>query len=229
MPPPTGSSSSPISSHTDEIFYSAESPQVLQLAGVNLRKLHHVLNPWMTHSTGRGKERGLEHSGIEWISVLHLGSYGNKQLRLIHNAAGLLLQPLTPNESDRFLITTGLIELQINDRDFVLQATSGGIEMPPSGRYFPPGSLQIIVDQKDQQMINEHTTLPTPELVEALPCSGWCKKQHIYVHHGMTERAVIFFNSNGWPIACRENIFNGIERTSVRWWRFDYSRPQPTL
>ena len=73
--------------------------------------------------------------------------------------------------------------------------------------------------------------LPTlaPELVNALPCSGWCKKQHVYIHHGMTEKAVIFFNASGWPIACRENIFDGINRVCVRWWRFDYSRPQPTL
>ena len=227
MPPPTGSSSSPISSHTEEIFYTAETPQVLQLAGVNLRKLHHVLNPWMLSGRGPGVA-GLEHSGIDWISVQHLGSYGSRQLRLIHNAHGLLLQvtPLTPRKSDQ--IHPCLVELQVNDGDFVMQATSGGIEML-NRRYFPPGSLQIIVDQDDLQIVNEHTTLPTPRLVDAVPCHGWCKKQHIYVNNGMTEKAVIFFNSSGWPIACRENILHGTDRFSVDWWHFDYSRPQPTL
>jgi hypothetical protein len=222
MPPPTGSSSSPISSHTEEIFYTAETPQVLQLAGVNLRKLHHVLNPWMGSGNGPSVI-GLEHSGIDWISVQHLGSYGSRQLRLIHNAQGLLLQAL---------VRPRLVELQVNDGDFVLQATSGGIEIPVNrshSRYFPPGSLQIIVDQDDLQIVNEHTTLPTPRLVDAVPCQGWSKKQHIYVDNGMTEKAVIFFNSSGWPIACRENVLLGTDRFAVDWWHFDYSRPQPTL
>jgi hypothetical protein len=226
MPPPTGSSSSPISSHTEEIFYTAETPQVLQLAGVNLRKLHHVLNPWMPGVTG------VEHSGIDWISVQHFGSYGSRQLRLIHNAHGLLLQALkglTPRESCRLFNDPRLVELQVNDGDFVMHATSGGIEMLTNRCYFPPGSLQIIVDQDDLQIVNEHTTLPTPRLVDAVPCHGWCKKQHIYVNSGMTEKAVIFFNSSGWPIACRENILHGTDRFSVDWWHFDYSRPQPTL
>jgi hypothetical protein len=40
---------------------------------------------------------------------------------------------------------------------------------------------------------------------------------------------VIFFNSNGWPIACRENVLSNDLRTGVCWWRFDYSRPDPAV
>lgn len=224
MPPPTGYSSSPISSHTEEIFFTAETPLVHQLAGVILKKQHHVLTPWLESCNHPGVA-GLEHSGIDWISVQHLGSYGSRQLRLIHNALGLLLQAETCDP----LINYRLAYLQVNHVDFVLQATSGGIEIFPGGRYFPPGSLQIVVDQNDLQVVDQHTTLPTPQLVSDIPCSGWCKRQHIYANSGMTERAVIFFNASGWPIACRENIFAGINRVSVRWWQFDYSRPLPTL
>lgn len=166
---------------------------------------------------------GLEHEGIEWISVQHLGSYGNSQLRLIHNATPMILRPWGEyiQEEDK------LKELFVNDGDFVLHAPSEGMVISSSGRYFPPGSLQIVVDQNNLQVANEHTTLPIPELVPTVPCSGWCKKQHIYIDHGMTEKAVVFFNGDGWPIACRENIWYG--RAQVRWWRFDYSRPLPEV
>jgi hypothetical protein len=227
MARPTGSSSSPISSRIDEISYSAETPQVLQLAGVQLDRTAHCLMPWMIHdsemqpSLQAGAVAGMEHNGIEWISVQHLGSYGSRKLRLIHNARAMLLKPWGQyiQQEDR------LKELFINDGDFVLHVPPPGMCIPVAGRYFPPGSLQIIVDDDDRQITDEHTTLPSPELVESVPCSGWCKKQHIYVDHGMTEKAVIFFNSSGWPIACRENILNGEDRISVRWWRFNYSRP----
>lgn len=222
MAPPTGSSSSPISSRTGEISYSAETPQVLQLAGVQLQRTAHCLNPWMFHEQGNAVP-GLEHNGIEWISVQHWGSYGSRELRLIHNAKGLLLQPWGQyiQEEDK------LKELHINDGDFVLNAPPGGMLVPVAGRYFPPGSLQIIVDENALQVVNEHTTLPIPVLVASVPCNGWCKKQHIYIDHGMTEQAVVFFNDNGWPVSCRENILDGEDRMSVRWWRFDYSRPLP--
>jgi hypothetical protein len=39
---------------------------------------------------------------------------------------------------------------------------------------------------------------------------------------------VVFFDKNGWPIACRENFFNDADRKAVRWWRYDYSRPLPS-
>jgi hypothetical protein len=230
MAPPSGSSSSPISSPTAEIFYSAETRQVLQLGGVNLHPAGHCLMPWMIHdsdlhpSLQAGAVAGMEHNGIEWISVQHLGNYGGRQLRLVHNARGILLTPW-----GRYIQQEdSLKELQINDGDFVLHAPLPGMTIPVAGRYFPPGSLQIIVDEYELQITNQHTTLPTPVMVDLLPCSGWCKKQHIYIDNGMTEQAVIFFDKNGWPIACRENFFNDADRKAVRWWRYDYSRPLPS-
>lgn len=222
MEAPTGSSSLPTSSRSDEIFSSTECPRVLQLGSVQLQRKAHCLNPWMFHNQSHAVP-GLEHEGVEWISVQHLGSYGNRQLRLIHNATSMILRPWGEyiQEEDK------LKELFVNDGDFVLHAPSEGMVIFPAGRHFPPGSLQIVVDENNLQIADEHTTLPIPELVPTVPCSGWCKKQHIYIDHGMTEKAVVFFNSDGWPIACRENIWYG--RAQARWWRFDYSRPLPEL
>lgn len=228
MAPPTGSSSSPTSFNTD-IYFSAETPQVLQLNGVNLQPRLHSLLPWMIHdleirpSCHPGVVHGVEHSGITWISVGHFGSYGSRRLRLIHNACGLLLKPwgCYIQQEDR------LKELHINDGDFVLHAPPPGLHIPVGGQYFPPGALQIIVDDNELQITNEHTTLPAPHVVSAMPCSGWCKRQHIYINHGMTEKAVIIFNNSGWPIACRENVLIGDNRALQRWWRYDYSRPMP--
>lgn len=230
MAPPSGSSSSLISSPTAEIFYSAETPQVLQLGGVSLHPAGHCLMPWMIHnselhpSLQAGAVAGVEHNGIEWISVQHLGDYGSSMWRLIHNARGILLNPWGGFIQQEDILK----EVQINDGDLVLHAPPPGMTIPVGGRYFPPGSLQIIVDENVLQITNEHTTLPTPVLVDSVPCSGWCKKQHIYIDNGMTEKAVIFFDRNGWPIACRENVFNDAERKAVRWWRYDYSRPRPS-
>jgi hypothetical protein len=111
------------------------------------------------------------------------------------------------------------------DGDFIMYTPPCGISVPPIGVYFPPGSLQIVVDQDERNVISDSTTLPTPMMVESVPYSGWCRKQHIYIDHCMTEKAVVFFNDCGWPIACRENVYSSQERVAVRWWRFDYSRP----
>lgn len=119
-----------------------------------------------------------------------------------------------------------LSSITVNREDFLLQAPPGGIPVSNNGKYFPPGSLQIILDDAYRQVSNEYTTLPSPALVSDCPCSGWCRKQHIYVNRGWTEKAVIFFDRQGWPIACRENMLNGNDVVSRRWWRFDYSRPQ---
>jgi hypothetical protein len=228
MAPPTGFSSSPTSS-SNEIYYSAETPKVHQLGGVNLQSTAHCLVPWMIHdselhpSLQAGAVAGMEHNGIEWISVQHSGSYGSRQLRLIHNARGILLKPW-----GRYIQQEDMLkELFVNEGDFVLHAPLPGMRIPVIGQFFPPGALQIIVDENELQITDEHTTLPIPAITGTVPCTGWCKKQHIYIDHGMTEKAVIFFNSSGWPIACRENLFSGSDRVSVRWWRFDYSRPMP--
>jgi hypothetical protein len=196
---------------------------VVQLAGIDLRRNSHCLTPWMA-SHGGQVVPGLEHSGVEWISVQHLGSYGNRLLRLVHNARCIHLKPC-----EGFDAIAKLRMLQINDGDFILHAMPCGITVPPTGIYFPPGSLQIVVDQDERNVINDSTTLPIPRLVPSVPYNGWCKKQHIYVDYGMTEKAVIFFNDFGWPIACRENEFISQERVAVRWWRFDYSRPAQEL
>jgi hypothetical protein len=193
-----------------------------------------IHNSELHPSLQAGAVAGMEHNGIEWISVQHSGNYGSRQLRLVHNARGVLLTPWGIQQED------SLKELQINDGDFVLHAAPPGMTIPVAGRYFPPGSLQIIVDDNELQITTQHTTLPTPVQVASVPCSGWCKKQHIYIDHGMTEKAVIFFDKNGWPIACRENlfsianhvaaqnIFTEENRVAVRWWRYDYSRPLPS-
>lgn len=221
MTRPTGCSSSPISSRTEEISFSSEAPQVTQLGGIPLERRMHSIVPWMQ---GQKKQMpGLEHDGIEWISVTHYGHYGSQTLRLIHNARGIRISPFLQNAFH--VKDADLSVIQINNGDVVLFAPLGGILLPKAGRYFPPGSLQIVVDDNDKPVSNAYTTLPTPYAVQTVPCNGWCKKQHIYADFGMTEKAVIFFNGLGWPIACRENVLNGQDRIGTRWWRFDYSRP----
>lgn len=231
MTPLTGSSSSRTSSRTEEITYSAETPPVVHLSGVALGRAHHSLRPWLIHPAENRNSMGAaaagcRHDGIEWISVSRSTFSGNGEApqRLIHNA-----RPLTVMRPRRFPVEADrMIKLAINDGDFVLEAPFPGIHIPPDGRYFPPGSLQIIVDENERQVIDPFTTLPTPVEVPSVPCSGWCKRQHIYTDFGMVERAVVFFDRNGWPIACRENQFDSHwTLTSTRWWRFDYSRPQP--
>jgi len=233
MAPPTGSSSSRTSSHTDEISYSAETPPVVQLSGVALGRAHHSLRPWLIHALESRNSvgdaaAGRRHDGIEWISVSRSTFSGNgeAQQRLIHNA-----RPLNVMRPRRFPVEAeNLIRLAVNDGDFILEAPFPGIHIPPEGRHFPPGSLQIIFDLDERQVIDQFTTLPTPVEVPTVPCSGWCKKQHIYTHYGNVETAVVFFASNGWPIACRENLFDRhLTHSGARWWRFDYSRPQPEV
>lgn len=200
---------------------------MVQLAGVALGRNHHLLKPWLTpppenwHSmaplrAGRGVL-----NGVEWISVRPSGPVetGQPLRRLIHNARSVLLMR-APHEPEI------LQRITINDDDFHLNAPFPGIHIPEEGRYFPPGSLQLIVDEQDRQIIDLTTTLPIPERVATTPCSGWCRKQHIYSGAGMVELAVIFFNGAGWPIACRENVLNRDLRTGVIWWRYAYSRPQ---
>lgn len=228
---PTGSSSLPISSPADRISFSAETPQVLELGGVNLKPTEHCLIPWVHHWQEMlqkglqtiGSVSGIEHAGIEWIYGTPSGNCGNAR-RLVYNARELFLNPWA-----KYLMAQDkLKELVINEGDFTLRTALPGILIPPGGRYFPPGSLQIILDDQDRQILDDGTTLPRPELVSTVNCNGWWKKQHIYIDHGMTEKAVVFFNRFGWPIACRENMLDAAgNRSQARWWRFDYSRPLP--
>ena len=230
MAPPTGSVSLQTSSKRAEITISADTPQVVNLAGVALGRNHHLLKPWLTpppldrNSMGRlrpgkGVLNGIE--WIEWISVNNSNhSETGQERRLIYNARSVRLMR-APREPE------ALQRITINDGDFTLNAPFPGINIPEEGRHFPPGSLQLIVDKHDRQIVDATTTLPIPEPVATTPCSGWCRKQHIYSDFGMVELAVIFFNGAGWPIACRENIHNRDQRIGVCWWRFDYSRPDP--
>lgn len=227
MAPPTGSRSLQTSSRAAKLSVSADTPPVLQLAGVALDPSHHILKPWLTrspldrNSMGRPRVGKGVLNGIEWISVRNSNpSEAGQERRLIYNGSSVLLMR-APHEPE------ALQQITINDGDFTLHAPFPGINIPEEGRRFPPGSLQLIVDEHDRQIIDDTTTLPIPERVATTPCSGWCRKQHIYFDMGMNELAVIFFNSNGWPIACRENVLNNDLRTGVCWWRFDYSRPDP--
>ena len=198
---------------------------MVELAGVALGRNKHLLKPWLTRTPADRHSMDPLHAGrgvlngIEWISVSN-SNPSEAGRRLIHNARSVLLMR-TPHEPE------ALQRITINDKDFTLNAPFPGINIPEEGRHFPPGSLQLIVDKHDRQIIDATTTLPIPEQVATTPCSGWCRKQHIYSDFGMVELAVIFFNGAGWPIACRENIHNRGQRTGVRWWRFDYSRPDP--
>ena len=224
MAPPTGSRSLQTSSRV-EISISADTPVIVELAGVDLGRNKHLLKPWLTpppldrNSMGRLRAGKGVLNGIEWISVNN-SNPSEAGRRLIHNARSVLLMR-APHEPE------ALQRITINDKDFTLNAPFPGINIPEEGRHFPPGSLQLIVDEHDRQIIDATTTLPIPVPVATTPCSGWCRKQHIYSDFGMVELAVIFFNDAGWLIACRENIHNRDQRTGVRWWRFDYSRPDP--
>jgi len=227
MAPPTGSRSLQTSSKVAEITFSADTPAVVPLAGVALGRNQHLLKPWLTpppvdrNSMGRLRAGRGVLNGIEWISVSNSNpSAAGHERRRIHNARSVLLM----RQSDEPEI---LQKITINDGDFSLHAPFPGINIPEEGRHFPPGSLQLIVDEDGQQIIDDTTTLPIPEQVATTPCSGWCRKQHIYSDFGMVEVAVIFFDRNGWPIACRENLRHYGLRTGVDWWRFDYSRPDP--
>jgi hypothetical protein len=231
MARPTGSSSSRISSRTDEISYSADTPPVVHLSGVALGRAHHFLRPWLIpapedRTSYQNAAAGRVHSGIEWISVSPstFSGVGPTRQRLIHNA-----RPLMVMRPRQFPVEPDVMtKLAINDTDFILEAPFPGIHIPVDGRYFPPGSLQIVVDENERQVIDSFTTLPTPVEVPMVPCSGWCRKQHIYTHNGLDEMAVVFFDRNGWPIACRENLHDKHwTRTGVKWWRYDYSRPEP--
>jgi hypothetical protein len=215
------------SSRVADLTVSADTPPVLQLAGVALDPNHHILKPWLTRSPLDRNSMGQPCvgngvlNGIEWISVRNSNpSAAGQERRLIYNARSVLLMR-APHEPE------ALQRITINDGDFTLHAPFPGINIPEEGRHFPPGSLQLIVNEHDRQIIDDTTTLPIPERVATTPCSGWCRKQHIYFNMGMNELAVIFFNSNGRPIACRENVLNNDLRTGVCWWRFDYSRPDP--
>ena len=227
MAPPTGSRSLQTSSRVAEISISADTPVMEELAGVAMGRNKHLLKPWLTpppldrNSMGRLRAGRGVLNGIEWISVSNSSpSDAGQKRRLIHNARSVLLMR-APHEPQ------ALQRITINDGDFTLNAPFPGINIPEEGRCFPPGSLQLIVDEDDRQIIDASTTLPIPVPVATTPCSGWCRKQHIYSDFGMVELAVIFFNGAGWPIACRENIHNRDQRTGVCWWRFDYSRPDP--
>ena len=229
MTPPTGSRSLQTSSRVADLTVSADTPPVLQLAGVALDPNHHILKPWLTrspldrNSMGRPQAGKGVLNGIEWISVRNSNpSEAGQERRLIYNGSSVLLMR-APHEPE------ALQRITITDGDFTLHAPFPGINIPEEGRHFPPGSLQLIVDAHDRQIIDDTTTLPIPELVATTPCSGWCRKQHIYFDFGMTELAVIFFNNNGWPIACHENVLNNDLRTGACWWRFDYSRPDPAV
>lgn len=224
MAAPTGSVSLQTSSKA-EISISAETPAVTQLAGVALGRKHHLLKPWLTpppldrNSMGRLRAGKGVVNGIQWISVNN-SEPSEAGRRLIHNARSVLLMRAQREPE-------ALQRITINDKDFTLNAPFPGINIPKEGRHFPPGSLQLIVDEHDRQIVDATTTLPIPERVATTPCSGWCRKQHIYSDFGMVELAVIFFNNAGWPIACRENILNRDQQTGACWWRFDYSRPDP--
>jgi hypothetical protein len=214
------------SSRVAALTVSADTPPVVHLAGVALGRNHHRLKPWLTHppldrnSMGRLRAGRGVLNGIEWISVRNSNpSEAGQERRLIHNARSVLLMR-APHEPE------ALQRITINHGDFTLHAPFPGINIPEEGRHFPPGSLQLIVDEHDRQIIDDTTTLPIAERVATTPCSGWCRKQHIYSDAGMVELAVIFFNGAGWPIACRENVINRDLRTGVRWWRFDYSRSE---
>lgn len=229
MAPPTGSRSLQTSLRVEDLTISADTPPVVQLAGVALGRNHHLLKPWLTRPPLDRKSMGQLRAGkgvlngIEWISVRNSNpSEAGQERRLIHNARPVLLMR-APDEPE------ALQRITINDGDFTLNAPFPGINIPEEGRHFPPGSLQLIVNEHDRQIIDDTTTLPTPERVATTPCSGWCRKQHIYSDFGMVEVAVIFFNRNGWPIACRENLRHYGLRTGVDWWRFDYSRPDPVV
>jgi hypothetical protein len=215
------------SSKAEDLTISADTPPVVQLAGVALGRNQHVLKPWLSlppldrNSMGRLRAGKGVLAGIEWISVRNSNpSEARQERRLIYNGSSVLLMR-APHEPE------ALQRITINDGDFTLHAPFPGINIPEQGRHFPPGSLQLIVDAHDRQIIDDTTTLPIPERVATTPCSGWCRKQHIYYDFGMAELAVIFFNNNGWPIACRENVLNNDLRTGACWWRFNYSRPDP--
>jgi hypothetical protein len=227
MAPPTGSRSLQTSSKVAEITISADTPAVVELAGVALGRNHHLLKPWLTpppldrNSMGRLRAGKGVLNGIEWISVSN-SNPSEAGRRLIHNARSVLLMR-APHEPE------ALQRITINNGDFTLNTPFPGINIPKEGRHFPPGSLQLIVDEHDRQIIDDTTTLPIPERVATTPCSGWCRKQHIYSGFGMVELAVIYFNGAGWPIACRENVLNNDLPTGACWWRFDYSRPDPAV
>jgi hypothetical protein len=215
------------SSKVAEITISADTPAVVELAGVALGRNHHLLKPWLTpppldrNSMGRLRAGKGVLNGIEWISVSN-SNPSEAGRRLIHNARSVLLMR-APHEPE------ALQRITINNGDFTLNTPFPGINIPKEGRHFPPGSLQLIVDEHDRQIIDDTTTLPIPERVATTPCSGWCRKQHIYSGFGMVELAVIYFNGAGWPIACRENVLNNDLPTGACWWRFDYSRPDPAV
>lgn len=229
MARPTGSSSLPTSSRNEEFYISAESPPVTQLGSVRLGPQDHILTPFLSRTptdlhSSEPIRAGGELCGIEWISVGPWDPFdveGKVRHRLVHNARPVLIKPLdATNECLR--------HIHVNDGVFLLQMPFPGLWVPPEGRYMPPGSLQIIVDHQELQIISAATTLPRPEQVATMPCSGWCRKQHLYTNFGMDEVAVVFFNRHGWPIACRENLLDvHLKRTSVRWWKFNYNRPDP--
>ncbi len=234
MAPPTGSSSSPTSSRTEEISDSVDTPLVVQLGGTALGRAQHALRPWLIHQAPDSHSMGAAvagrlHSGIEWISASPsvFSGNGKARQRLILNARPVtVMRPRRmPIDPDRMLC------LAVNNSgDFRLHAPFPGIHIPPEGRYFPPGSLQIIVDEDERQVVDQFTTLPEPVRVSSSPCSGWCKRQHIFSNFGLSEQAVVFFDRHGWPIACRENMLDHqFGRSWIRWWRFDYSRPQPEV
>ena len=194
---------------------------------MSLVRSKHCIVPWMVHPSGgisREAVTGIEHNGIEWISVNHSTICGDISLKLVYNATSLFLRPW----GTYIAMEDTLHRLTINEGDLVLMAPSPGIGIPIKGRVFPPGSLQILLDpETGQQVVGPATTLPIAEMVETVPCSGWSRRQHIYVNHGMVELAVVFFDREGSPVACRENLFNDqADRVSARWWRFDYSRPE---
>jgi hypothetical protein len=231
MTPLTGSSSLRTSSAHEKISFSAQTPQVKEIAGVDLVRTSHSLIPWMIHqpdaSKAAGTVTGMEHAGIDWISANHWQACGSRALRLAHNATPLWLKPW----GNLVKMENLLDSIVINDGDLVINAPRPGISIPIAGRYFPPGSLQILYGQDGLQVTNASTTLPKPERVDTNPCNGWCRKQHIYCNNGMTETAVVYFNSYGWPVACKENVLEPSTGliTNVGWWRFDYSRPQPAI
>jgi hypothetical protein len=225
MAPPSGSSSSRTSSPS--VSFSVDTTQALDAAGVDLLKSKHCIVPSMVDPSGgisREAVTGLEHKGIEWISVKNLVACGDSQLKLIYNATPLFLRPW----GTCIATEDTLQKLSINYGDLTLMAPPPGIGIPIRGRAFPPGSLQILLDpDTDQQVVSPATTLPAAVMVDTIPCSGWRKRQHIYAKDGMEELAVVIFDSGGSPIACRENLFNEkATRVAARWWQFNYSRPK---
>ena len=205
--------------------------EALGQSNINMLAKDHRLLSQLACLSSASVAAGPPEKGLDWIYATPWEMHGEEgqSRRQVHNAAAAFVRrPIGKIASRHHLLQFLTVEGDDPGGGFILRMPAPGLIVPPEARRFPPGALQIIIDDQGHQVVNEHTTLPEPVPFDGMPCSGWCKRRHLYRPGGIEEKAVIYYDKFGWPIACREtNLAKDGSVISQQWWGYRYTRPLP--